>query len=96
MAGGLKITYSRLKRLDCGFLEMTTAPKKTNEQQTTPSLVNGTGVPKVQAQGGEANATPGKQKEISPQEPEDQKERKIKRRVNPNCLKPIDSEIETV
>ena len=64
MADGLKITYSRLKRLDSGFLEMTIAPTKANKQQTTPSRVKGTGVPKVQAQGGEANNTPGKRKEL--------------------------------
>ena len=55
---GIKITYSRLKRLDSGLLEMTTAPMKTNEQQITPSHVKDTGVPKVQAQGGEANGHP--------------------------------------
>ena len=32
MADGIKITYSLLKRLDSGFLEMTAAPMKTNEQ----------------------------------------------------------------
>ena len=45
MADGNKITYSRLKKLDSGFLEMTTAPMKTNEQQTTPSRAKNTGVP---------------------------------------------------
>ena len=39
MVDGLKITYSRLKRLDSGFLEMTTVSEKKNEQQTIPSLV---------------------------------------------------------
>ena len=39
MTDGIKITHSRLKKLNSGFLEMTTAPMKTNEQQTTPSRV---------------------------------------------------------
>ena len=58
LADGITITYSRLQWLDSGFLERTTAPMKTNEQKTTPSRVKDTGVPKVQAQGGEANGTP--------------------------------------
>ena len=57
MVDGIKITYSRLKKLDSGFLDMTTVPMKTNEQQTTLLPVKDTCVPKVQAQGGEANGT---------------------------------------
>ena len=95
MADGIKITYSHLKRLDSGFLKKTSARMKTNEQQTTPSRVKDTCVLKVQAQGGEANVTPGKQKEISPLQPEDQEKRKIKRRMKPNHLE-IDPEMETV
>ena len=90
MANGIKITYSRIKRLDCGHT------MKTNEQQTTSSRVKDTGVPEVQAPGGEANGTSGKWKEISPLQAEDQKKRKIKRRMKPNHLKPIDSEMEIV
>ena len=93
---GIKITYSRLQKLDSGFLEVITTPMKTDKQQTTPSSVKDTGVPKVQAQGGEANGTPGKRKEISPLQPEDQKKRKIKRRIKPIHLEPVDSELETV
>ena len=47
MVDGIKITYSRLKKLDSGLLDITTASMKTDEQQTTPSRVKGTGVPKV-------------------------------------------------
>ena len=96
MADGIKITYSRLKRLDSEFFEMTTAPIKTNEQQTAPSRVKDTGVSKVQAQGSETNATPSKRKEISPLQPEVQKKRKIKTRMKRNYLEPIDSEMNTV
>ena len=80
VADDIKITYSRLKRLDSGLLEMTTAPMKTNEQQITPSCVQDTGVPKVQAQGGEANGTPIKRKEILTLQPEGRKRRRIKSR----------------
>ena len=91
-----KITYSRLKKLDSGLLDITTASMKTDEQQTTPSRVKGTGAPKVQAQGVETNGTPGKRKGISPLQAEDQQKRKIKRRMKPNHLEPTDSEMETV
>ena len=76
MVDGIKIRYSRIKKLDSGFLEVATTPMKTDEQQTTPSRVKDTGVPKVQAQGCEANGTPGKRKEISPLQPQDQKMKK--------------------
>ena len=75
---------------------MTITPIKTDEQQTTPSRVKDTGVPKVQAQGGEASDTPGKRKEISPLQPEDQNKRNMKRRMKPNHLEPVNSEMETV
>ena len=51
--------------------------------------VKDTGVLKVQAQGGKSNGTPGKRKEISPLQPEDQMKGKIKRRMKPNYLEPI-------
>ena len=72
---------------------MTTTSMKTGEQQTT--RVKETGIPKVQAHGGEANGTPGKRK-ISPLQPKEQKKRKIKRRMQPNHLEPVDAEMETV
>ena len=50
----------------------------------------------MQAKDGEANGTPSIWKGISPRQPEDQKKRKIKRRMKPNYLEPIDAEIETV
>ena len=40
--------------MDSRFLEMTTTPMKIGEQHTTPSRVKETGIPKVQAHGGEA------------------------------------------
>ena len=69
---------------------------KTNDQQTTPSRVKDTGAPKVQAQGGEANGTTSKRKQISPLQAKDQQKRKIKRRMKPNYLHPIESEMVTV
>ena len=96
MVDDIKITYSRLKKLDSGLLDIITASMKTNKQQTTPSRVKDTGAPKVQAQGGETNGAPGKRKGISPLQVEDQQKRKIKRRMKPNHLKPTDSEMETV
>ena len=96
MVDGIKITYSRLKKLNSGLLDITTASRKTDEQQTSPSRVKGTGAPKVQAQGVETNGTPGKRKGISPLQAKDQQKMKIKRRMKPNHLEPTDSEIETV
>ena len=81
MADGIKITYSCLKRLDRGFMEKTTASMKTNEEQTTPSRVKDTGVPKVQAQSGKANGTPGKRKEIYPSST-----RRLKEEVNQEAI----------
>ena len=75
---------------------MTTAPMKTNKQQTIPSRVQDIGVSDVQAQGGEANGTPNQWNEISILQLQDQKKMKIKRRMKPNHLEPIDSQIETV
>ena len=68
----------------------------TNDQQTTPSRVKDTGALKVQAQGGEANGTPSKRKQISPLQAKDQQKRQIKRRMKPNYLEPIESEMGTV
>ena len=64
-ADGIDITYSRLQKIDSRFLEMPTTPMQTDDQQTAPSRVKETGIPKGQAHGGEANGTRGKRK-ISP------------------------------
>ena len=82
-------------KLDSRFLEMTTTPMKTDEHQTTPLHVEEICILKVQAHGGEPNRTSGKRK-ISPLQPKDQKKRKIKRRMQPNLLEPVVSEMEKV
>ena len=96
MVDGMKITYSRLRKLDIVLLDITTASIKANGQETTLSRVKDTGAPKVQTQGGETNGTPGKRKGISLLQAEDQQKRKIKRRMKPNHLEPTDSEMATV
>ena len=71
MANVLKMTYSRLKRIDSKLLKMTNPPKKTAELQTPPSLAKGASVPKVKEKVGDVSDTPSKRKEISPLQPED-------------------------
>ena len=84
MVDDIKITYGRLEKLDNGLLDITTASTKTSAQQTTPSCVRDTGAPKVQAQGGETNGTPGKRKGISPLQAEaQQKENQEKDETKP-------------
>ena len=66
MADGLKITCSRLKRPNGERFKITNTPKKTAEQQISPSLVKGTSVLKMTEKVGKVSDTPSKRKDISP------------------------------
>ena len=95
MANGLKITCSRLKRLDGERLKITNIPKKTTEQQTSPSLAKGTIVLKVTEKVGKVSDTPSKRKDISPLQLEGRKKGKIKsRKEKPEQNAPCDLELE--
>ena len=77
---GLKITISLLKRLDGERLKITIIPKKTAEQQTSPSLAKGISVLKVIEKVGKVSDTPSKRQDISSLQLEGRKKRKIKSR----------------
>lgn len=89
LASALKSTHIRLKKLDEGFLmSTTTAPTKTVEQQTSPSLAKNTSVSRAQVHSGEANGMPSKQKNITLLQPAKRNVRNTRRKEKPENTPP--------